>query len=84
MDEELEVALAEATGKASASLFLNAALVAALVVRGILPREDAATLAADATTALLATEGLSDDAKLIGQGALRGFSRTWTRLVTRN
>jgi predicted transcriptional regulator len=83
-NDELRVDLAEAIGKASASLCLNAAIVAALVARGALSREDAATLAAHATEALRATAGLSDDAKEIGETCLRGYSRSWTRLVARN
>jgi hypothetical protein len=83
-EEQLRADLAEAIGKASAGLCLQAAIVAALVDNGSLSRADAATLAAHATVALHATFGISDDAKMIGESALRGFSTSWTKLVTRN
>jgi hypothetical protein len=85
MDEEkLKADIAEAIGKASASLCLHASLVATLVKSGALTKPDAATLAAVASTSLRATFDLSNDAKMIGESALRGCSASWTGLVTKN
>jgi hypothetical protein len=83
-EEKLEADMAEAIGKATASLCLNAAMVAALVAGNAISREDVATLAAAATAALQATPELSPGAKMIGEAALRGLSSSWIKLVPRN
>jgi hypothetical protein len=61
-----------------------AALVATLVTKGLLTNEEAATLAGAAQTILNENKDLPEDARELANATLRGFSRIWTTLVTRN
>lgn len=83
MDEALRLDIAKADGKASAILCLQAALISMLVKRGALSTEEAATLAGIASQAL-ANLDVSADARAFAEGALKGFSQSWSQLVTRN
>ncbi len=84
MDEEvLRGDVAEALGKATALICLQAALVATLVTKNILSIEDAASLTGIASDTLSALEGLSEDARVLAESALRGFAQSWTKRVTR-
>jgi hypothetical protein len=76
--------IAEARGGAAANACIMAALVATFLTKGLLTKEDAATLTGVAQTALDNMKELPEDARELGNAALRGFAKSWTKLVTRN
>lgn len=87
MDEEgMLIDLAEARGVGAANNCLMAAIVAALVTNGTLTGDDAATLTGAAQTTLdqIPEDALPADAREMANSALRGFARSYLRLVTRN
>ncbi len=85
MDEEgIAIDIAEASGKATASLCLHAALVGSLVRKGLLSMEDAAELTGVSNEMLRGFDGLSDGARTLAEASLRGFAQAWTKHVTRN
>lgn len=82
--EEYEIDKAEWQGKATAALCVQAALVAQLVSKKLITRDEAASLAAAASQALQEIPGLSEDAKTLGESAIKGFSQSWSKLVVRH
>jgi hypothetical protein len=85
MDEEgMLIDIADARGQGAANSCLMAALVATFVSKGLLAREDAATLTGIAQIALDGLPDLSEDARELANSALRGFARSWGKLVTSN
>jgi len=74
----------EAIGKAVACTAIQGALLATLLKRNLISKEDAATLTGVASAAITAMPGVTDDAKVLAQAALRGFASTYLKGVTRN
>jgi hypothetical protein len=83
-EEELRVDIADALGKATAVICIQVALLATLVNKKVLTKDEAATLTALANQSLEVIPGVSDDVKMIAESTLRGFAKTWTKHVTRN
>jgi hypothetical protein len=85
IDEEgMQIDIAEAMGKANAAICIQGAIVAMLVTAGVLSEADIATISGIASQALSGMEGVNDGAKELGQSALRGFAKTWTKFVVKN
>jgi hypothetical protein len=82
MDSNIEVA--DAIGKATAAVCIQAALVRLLLRKRLIAPADVATLAGEAETALGLMAGLSAEAIELAQASLRGFSQAWTKAVTTN
>jgi hypothetical protein len=82
--EDIELGIAEAIGKASAAMSIETALIRLLKRKAMLTGEDVATLAGEAEMALTAMVGLSEEAMELALSALRGCSKSWTKAVTKN
>jgi hypothetical protein len=83
-EEELRLDIAEALGKATAAICLEAALTAVLVKKRLLTIPDAAELTGIANQTLKDMEGLSHEARELAESALRGFAGSYTKRITRN
>jgi hypothetical protein len=84
MDEETRLDLDDAIGKSNALLCLLPALVGMLVEKKLLAHADAALLTGLASAALKIAPNMSDDARALGESALKGFAGAWTAHVTRH
>jgi hypothetical protein len=85
MDEEgILIDIADVRGRAEALTCIMAAMVASFVNKGLLAKDEAATLTSAAKTLLDNVKDFPDDARLLADSALRGFARSWTKLVTIN
>jgi hypothetical protein len=85
MDEEgLRIDIAEALGKATAAICLQAAIVAMFVNKRLMTIEDAAELTGLASLTLQEMSDLPDDAKLLAESALRGFAASYTKRIRQN
>ena len=82
--EEIEIGVAEAIGKATAVVCVHTALIRLMFRRNLISNEDVATLSGEAELALRTMDGLSAGATEMAQAALRGFARAWTKAVTKN
>ena len=82
-EEELRVDIADALGKATAVICIQVALLATLVNKKVLTKDEG-TLTALANQSLEVMPGVSDDVKMMAESTLRGFAKTWTKHVTRN
>jgi hypothetical protein len=74
---------AEAIGKASAAISIQAALIARLLAKRILTAEEVVTLTGDASIRL-ESMNLAEDAKTMADAALRGIATMWTLIVPKN
>ena len=74
----------ETAGKTAAIIAIQSALVARLITRNVITREEAAEMTAAASAAVETMDGLSADAKIIGEAVLKGFASSWLKGVTRN
>ena len=85
MDEEgMLNDIADARGNAAANNCILSAIVATLVSKGNLTKEEAVTLPGMAQKAFDRISDLPADARELGNSAIRGFARAWISLVTRN
>ena len=82
--EEFDLGIAEAIGKATAIVSTQAALIRLMLRKNLLTNEDVATLAGEAEMVLRSMEGLSAEASELAQRAVRGFASSWTKAVTKN
>lgn len=76
--------LDKASGKAAAIIAIQSALIAKLITRNVLTREDAAELTGFASVSIKTMLGLSDGAREMAESALKGFAGSWLKDVTRN
>ena len=84
MDEEqIRIDIAEAIGKATAAICLQGAFVGALMAKGVISAEDAATVTGVANEGLKAMQGLSPAVREMAEAAIRGFAISWTKRITR-
>jgi hypothetical protein len=84
VDDELRLGISEAVGKATASLCVQAALIATLSQKNLLTADEVATLAGIASATLSQLTGVHPDVRTVAEGVLRGFSQSWVKPVTRN
>ena len=85
IDEEgLQIAVAEAAGKAAAAIVIQSALFGFLIGRDVLAIEDAAVISANAGQLLATQSELSAEAKAMAERVLSGFAKTWSKRVTSN
>lgn len=85
MDEiEREIALSVASGTSSAVICLFSTLTVTLVAKGVLAKEDMATLPGIAMQMLEAMDDLSADSRQKADSVLRELSTGWLGVVTRN
>lgn len=82
-EEELFNKLDEAIGKTTALICMQTAMATALHVKGVFTNEDMATLPAVAQRLLDAT-AMTDGERIMGDSALRGWSKAWSQVVTKN
>jgi hypothetical protein len=82
-EEKLEIDIAEAIGKASASTALILGLMAVLKDKGLITHEDGALITALASAELKAFAGLTPESVEMAESAIRGAARAWTKRLTK-
>ncbi len=82
--EGMQIDIADALGKGAAVISIQAALIGMLISKKILTEGDAGTLTGVASQGVSTLEDLSDEARELGQAALRGFAKTYMKHVTKN
>jgi hypothetical protein len=83
-DGQSRLGISEAVGKATASLCIQAALIATLTQKNMLTADEVATLGGIASVTLSQLTGVHPDVRTVAESILRGFSQSWVKPVTRN
>lgn len=82
-EEKLGIDIAEAIGKASASIAMTLSLMALLKEKGLITEGDGATSIALAQSQIDAMKGLPADAAIMAESAIRGATKAWTKRLTK-
>jgi hypothetical protein len=83
-EEESQIDVAEANGKATATFCLLGALIIMLAKKGVITADEAAELTGQASAGLKAMPELPEDVQFLADSCLRGLAKSLTRTLAKH